>query len=237
MNTALPLAPFSNPLWRKSVLPSTAKIAKEEKSSPADVFIDEEYKKTDNKQHLSLTPLVKGFSASRGSEQGNSRPSIGTSTALSKTVSHNIPISIGIEINRVLTSGLTVTSGIDMSLYHSRYTNNQESVSQSACYLGIPLRLDWTVWQNSSFSTWIGGGGKVDRLVYGKLGPERIKDNTLNWSIVGEFGVQYNLSNNIGIFLAPEVSYYFKPENPVLQTYRTENPLMFTVGAGIRVGL
>ena len=77
----------------------------------------------------------------------------------------------------------------------------------------------------------------MDRLVYGKLGTERIKDNALNWSIVGEFGAQHNLSANIGIFLAPEVSYYFKPENPVLQTYRTENPLMFTVGIGLRFSL
>ena len=218
-------------------LRAPAKIAKEEKSFPADVFINEEYKKTDNKHHLSLTPLVKGFSASRGSELGNSRPSIGSSTALPKTVSHNIPISIGIEINRVLTSGLTVASGIDMSLYRSRYSNSGESVIQSACYLGIPLRLDWTVWHNGPVSVWLGGGGKVDRLVYGKFGSNRVKDNTLNWSIVGDLGIQYDLTKNVGVFLAPEVSYYFKPENPVLQTYRTENPLMFTVGAGLRFSL
>ena len=186
---------------------------------------------------MSLTPLVKGFSASRGYEHGISRPSVGSSTALPKTVSHNNPISIGLEINRELTSGLSVASGIDMSLYHSRYSNSEKSVIQSAYYLGIPLRLDWTVWHNGPVSVWFGGGGKVDRLVYGKFGTDRIKDDTLNWSIIGDLGIQYDLSKNVGVFLAPEVSYYFKPENPVIQTYRTENPLMFTVGAGLRFSL
>lgn len=218
-------------------LPTPAEIAKEEKIFPADVFINEEYKKPDNKHHLSLTPLVKGFSASRGYEHGISRPSVGSSTALPKTVSHNNPISIGLEINRELTSGLSVASGIDMSLYHSRYSNSEKSVIQSAYYLGIPLRLDWTVWHNGPVSVWFGGGGKVDRLVYGKFGTDRIKDDTLNWSIIGDLGIQYDLSKNVGVFLAPEVSYYFKPENPVIQTYRTENPLMFTVGAGLRFSL
>ena len=77
----------------------------------------------------------------------------------------------------------------------------------------------------------------IGYLVYGKFGSDRVKDNTLNWSIVGDLGIQYDLTNNVGVFLAPEVSYYFKPENPVLQTYRTENPLMFTVGAGLRFSL
>ena len=150
---------------------------------------------------------------------------------------HSIPVSFGIDVRVGLTSKIGLTSGIDLSRYRSRFNLGQTSVTQNAYYLGIPLRFDLTVWENGPVGAWIGGGGKVDRLVYGKLGPERIKDNALNWSIVGEFGAQYNLSDNIGIFLAPEVSYYFKPENPVLQTYRTENPLMFTVGIGLRFSL
>ena len=147
---------------------------------------------------------------------------------------HYIPISVGVELRIMAGMNLSVTSGADVSLYRSRFTVDKETITQNAYYLGIPLRLDWTIWQDDSVSAWIGGGGKVDRLVYGKFGSDRVKDNTLNWSIVGDLGIQYDLSKNVGLFLAPEMSYYFKPENPVLQTYRTENPLVFTVGAGLR---
>ena len=150
---------------------------------------------------------------------------------------HSIPVSFGIDVRVGLTSKIGLTSGIDLSRYRSRFNLGQTSVTQNAYYLGIPLRLDWTMWQNGPVSVWLGGGGKVDRLVYGKFGSDRVKDNTLNWSIVGNLGIQYDLTKNVGVFLAPEVSYYFKPENPVIQTYRTENPLMFTVGAGLRFSL
>lgn len=150
---------------------------------------------------------------------------------------HSIPLSYGLNVSMIINERIAVTGGADISIYHSRIAFNNISSIQNAYYLGIPLRLDLTVWHNGPVSVWFGGGGKVDRLVYGKFGTDRIKDNTLNWSIIGDLGIQYDLSKNVGIFLAPEVSYYFKPENPVIQTYRTENPLMFTIGAGLRFSL
>ena len=147
---------------------------------------------------------------------------------------HHIPINFGIETSYSISQKLAVSTGVELSYYYSNYNSQDITFNQNAFYLGIPLRLDWMLWQSSSMSTWIGGGGKVDRLVYGKFGTDRIKDNTLNWSIIGNLGIQYDLSKNVGVFIAPEVSYYFKRDNPILQTYRTENPLVFTVGAGLR---
>ena len=124
-----------------------------------------------------------------------------------------------------------------MSYYRSRFTHVRgESKIQNAYYLGIPLRLDWVAWQSGPVSAWVGAGGKVDRLVYCKFGPATVKDNAFNWSATGVAGIQYELFPKVGLFLEPEVSYYFKPSDPVVQTYRTENPLMFSLGAGLRLG-
>ena len=65
-------------------------------------------------------------------------------------------------------------------------------------------------------------------------GDLRLKDNTIHFSAIGDLGVQYRLLPNVGLFLQPEVSYYFKPTNPVLETYRTEHPLTFSLGVGAR---
>lgn len=150
---------------------------------------------------------------------------------------HSIPVSFGIDVRVGLTSKIGLTSGIDLSRYRSRFNLGQTSVTQNAYYLGIPLRLDLTVWENGPAGAWIGAGGKVDRLVYGNLGSERVKDNSFHWSAMAVAGIQYKLWDNVGIFVEPELSYYFKPADPVIQTYRTENPLMFTVGVGLRINL
>ena len=191
------------------------------------------------KNRISFAPLFRSSGGSVSSIGDVFHPSSSSNSLINHILKYAearyyIPISVGVDLRIMAGMNLSVTSGADVSLYRSRFTVDKETITQNAYYLGIPLRLDWTIWQDDSVSAWIGGGGKVDRLVYGKFGSDRVKDNTLNWSIVGDLGIQYDLSKNVGLFLAPEMSYYFKPENPVLQTYRTENPLVFTVGAGLR---
>lgn len=183
--------------------------------------------------HITISPIIKSL----GNRVSSDDLQYGVYSINNQSVSHLTPISLGLYLSFELNPTVSVTTGADVSLYLSRILVDKETITQNAYYLGIPLRLDWTIWQSGSVSAWIGGGGKVDRLVYGKFGTDRITDNTLNWSIIGDLGIQYDLTKNVGIFLAPEVSYYFKPENPVIQTYRTENPLVFTVGAGLRFSL
>ena len=188
------------------------------------------------RRKLAIAPFMKSMGVNN-KESVWGQSGLSYSTIPSGNASHSIPYSFGLNISMAINDKVAVTGGVDISIYHSRITINNILNIQNAYYLGIPLSLDWTFWQSGSVSAWIGGGGKVDRLVYGKFGTDRIKDNTLNWSIIGDLGIQYDLTKNVGVFLAPEVSYYFKPENPVIQTYRTENPLMFTVGAGLRFSL
>ena len=149
-----------------------------------------------------------------------------------------IPLSFGIDFSVSIRPRLALTSGIDLSLYRSTFTGTENTggmqFGQQAYYLGIPLRLEWTLWDQGRTSAWLGAGGKADYLVYGKFGAGRFKDNTVHWSAVGDLGVQYRLHPNVGLFLQPEISYYFKPSAPGVETYRTEQPLTFSLGAGVR---
>ena len=151
---------------------------------------------------------------------------------------HVIPLSFGLDVSVPLLPRLALTSGIDLSLYRSTFTETKTTggmqFRQRAYYLGIPLRLDWTLWDQGRLSAWLGVGGKADYLISGKFDELRLKDNTVHWSAVGDLGVQYRLLPNVGLFLQPEVSYYFKPANPALETYRTEHPLTFSLGVGVR---
>ena len=155
------------------------------------------------------------------------------------TTNHSIPLSFGVDISYPLTQRLAITSGIEAEVFKSEFSSrvNQATLSQKAVYLGIPLRLEWSFWQAGRFSSWIGAGGKVDRCIYARLDKEDIRDNAFNWSLVANAGLRYGLTDNVGLYVAPQITWFLKPEDPAILTYRTQNPLMFTVNAGLRFDL
>ncbi len=155
------------------------------------------------------------------------------------TIHHSIPITFGLDIGFLIQERFVLTSGIEASVYKSEFSYSGDvggarGIEQTAWFIGIPLKLEYTVWEADRFSSWIGAGGKVDRCIYARRNGMDIHDDTFNWSVLANAGIRYDLFDNIGIFLAPEVSWFFRSENTQLLTYRTENPLMFTVNAGVK---
>ena len=149
-------------------------------------------------------------------------------------ISHLIPVSFGIDVSFPFASKLAFTTGAELSYYYSSFTGSLET-SQKAFFLGIPLRMDMVVYENGPLSVWCGFGGIVDRLIHGQFNSVPINDNRLNFSLQGSAGIRYKLSNNLGLFFSPELSYYLKPSDPDIVTYRNENPLMISIGTGISV--
>ena len=163
----------------------------------------------------------------------------------SLSADHSIPITFGVDLSFPINQRLAITSGVEMSSYKSVFTEiiykqsltQNRYLTQKALYLGIPLRIDWSFWQGGKFSAWIGAGGKVDRCVYARLDGEDIRDKDFNFSALADAGIRYDFLEYLGIYLAPEVSWYFKPDNPSILTYRTEHPFALTINVGLRLNL
>ena len=152
-------------------------------------------------------------------------------------IRHSLPLSFGLKISFFPASRVALTSGLELSVYNSvRTVPDLGGQRQRVHYLGIPLKADWVAWQAGRFSVWLGAGGKVDRCVRARVNNKAVQDNTLNWSVMADASLQFALTKNLGLYIQPEVSWFFKPADPVFQTYRTEHPLMFTFGAGFRIG-
>ena len=241
-----PVTPSSEP----EIAPESVKEPTQIERWP-DVFEDVEERTAPKR--VAFAPIVKGFQGKEngplnsgiaspplyGSEPSGFTPGLPYLTRPEAFSSqHVIPLSFGLDVSVSLSPRMALTSGIDLSLYRSTFTETATTggmqIRQRACYLGIPLRLDWTLWDQGRISAWLGVGGKADYLISGKFDHLRLKDNTVHCSAVGALGVQYRLHPNVGLFLQPEVSYYFKPANPALETYRTEHPLTFSLGVGAR---
>ena len=218
-------------------LPATPVPSREKREIPSEHIDKRQIRVASHLGGASIT----GSRYSRGNASGvGSSPTTVSTSGTSSVVeySHTIPITFGLDVSYPINCHFLLTSGAEFSYYKTLCNSSTNgSETQVAGYLGIPLRIDYSFWNTKNMSAWVGAGGKVDRLVYGRIGSRRVNDNTLNWSLVGNMGIQYNLSEGVGLFLAPEVSYYFKPANPVLQTYRTANPFVFSVGAGLRFSL
>lgn len=56
----------------------------------------------------------------------------------------------------------------------------------------------------------------------------------LQLSVLGAVGAQLNLTNHLGFYVEPGVSYFFDDGSDI-QTIRKENPCNFTLQAGFRL--
>ena len=151
--------------------------------------------------------------------------------------SHSMPISFGLSVGYLFLPKFALTSGADITYYHSRIAFSDQPdkpATQHAYYLGIPAKVEGEIWHEGLFSAWLGAGTEVDRCVFAVLDGNRIHDNALHCSAMADLNIQYRLSEHLSIYLEPELTYSFKTQSPGLLTYRTESPLMFTVGAGLR---
>lgn len=166
-------------------------------------------------------------------------------------IDHNLPIMVGITFRYNLSQRLGVSSGLTYSLLTSKLRS--ESVNyfyddrQTLHYLGVPLNIDYRLWQNNNFSTYISAGGLVEKNIAGKLSSdyyidgklqsstdEKITSKQLQWSINSAVGFEYRISENFGIYAEPGVAYYFK-NNSEIETIYKERPFNFNLKLGLRI--
>lgn len=151
-------------------------------------------------------------------------------------IKHKQPLSFGFSVRKGLAKGFSVETGLTYTYLASdvKFERGTEKVSQKLHYLGIPLRANWNFIDKKAFTMYISAGGTMEKCVYGKIGSKEKTVKPLQFSVMGAVGAQYNVSNRVGIYLEPGVSYFFDDGSEV-QTIRKENPCNFTLQAGIRL--
>ncbi len=189
---------------------------------------------------------------------------------------HSALFKGGLSIGIPVAKRLKITTGLEYSEYRSSFTwqfktgammvevGEKEQLVQ---YLGVPLRLDWSLAKNNWLDVYVGAGAQADYCIGATLTDMRIgkqrKSETLErdgfvFSLLGAGGIQVNVNKRIGLYLEPELVWtggkpstaeervypegwygYEIPaeESTGLQTYRTEHPFMFSISTGLRINL
>lgn len=168
-------------------------------------------------------------------------------------VKHHQPITLGITLRYNFNERWSVASGLTYTLLSSELRagsgNYYYDDRQTLHYIGIPVNVGYTFWQNNKITTYLSSGGLVEKIVAGRLTShyyldnkleattrESISSRELQWSVNTALGVGYQISNNIGLYAEPGISYYFKNSSE-LETIYKDNPLHFNLRLGLRFTL
>lgn len=151
---------------------------------------------------------------------------------------HTFPFKGGLSVGIPVSDRLRITTGLEYSLYQTRvsFTKSGEK-KQAAHYLGVPLRLDWTLASNRWLDVYVGGGASGDWCVGATLAGKEIPRDGFSFSLLGAGGVQFNMTRRLGLYVEPEISWTFPSEKRVLETYRSAHPFLFSVATGLRINL
>ena len=147
----------------------------------------------------------------------------------------SFPLRAGLSARIPVSERWSLTTGVDYSLYSSslKYSLTGEK-RQLAHYLGVPLRLDYTLASGRWMDVYLGGGVEGDWCLASTLAGERIPKDGFSLSLLGSAGLQFNLTDRLGLYLEPTVSWMVPSQTRVLDTWRTEHPFTFSTSAGLR---
>ena len=162
---------------------------------------------------------------------------------------HKFPVSVGFSVHKYLTPRLHIGTGLVYTYMSSKAEIEgafSYRYSQKVHYLGIPLSLTYSVLDNKRFDIYFIGGFMAEKAIAAR-GTTKIYDGStlvssvtdklsakgLFWSAHLGTGVSYNFADHFGLFVQPEISYYFRNDRQPL-SYRTENRWNVNLRMGLR---
>ena len=179
-----------------------------------------------------------------------SNPS-GTTISENTESTYGIPLSFGLGARFYLSNRLSLGTGVTYSLlvrsFNGTFIDNTRQVTgdvrHSIQYLGIPLNLYYDILDTDLLQLYIFGGGAAEKAISNKYliqnGSDPINYSNkvpgLQWSADLGLGVQFRLTNHVGLYLDPSARYYFNSNQP--KSIRTRKPFMFGFEAGLRFDL
>lgn len=165
---------------------------------------------------------------------------------VNRTAKYDQPINLGFLVRKNLTKRISLETGLSYTYLSSKETNKYKEGAEKQKkiklhYLGIPLKVNYTIYEDRSLAVYASAGGMVEKSVSGsqeiingqRADKEDLDVSELQWSLAGAVGAQYKLTKNWGVFVEPGVGYFFD-DNSGVATIRKDKKLIFNVQGGIR---
>lgn len=166
---------------------------------------------------------------------------------------HRQPVSFGLSVSYPFTQRLSLTSGIVYTKMRSDFEQiirtQQINKEQTLHYVGIPLGLNYRLWQlgarssssakkHGIFTAYVSTGFQADWNVDARQNTEGVESHLdkdkMQWSVNASLGLQYNLMSQLALYAEPGISHYFDNGSNV-QNFFKDKPTSLRLQVGIRM--
>ncbi len=159
-----------------------------------------------------------------------------------------LPLNFGVQAQVKLTSLLSVGLGLNYTLLKSKYealiNKRYYRIRQHLHYVGVPINLYFRLVDRSNFYFYANVGGSFEKGVSASY--KMSSYDAVAYDIDGDmggiqysgnvgFGMEYKFIPQLGIYLEPNLVYYFNSELPA--SIRTDQPLQVKAEIGFRFHL
>lgn len=165
---------------------------------------------------------------------------------------YGVPFTIGLGVSFPVSEKLSIGTGLGYSLltrsFTGSYTGGGEtyngSIFHNVSYVGVPVNAYYKLigTRDGLMDVYAWGGGSAEicvannyRLVNAQSRLINDKAGAFQFSAALGVGIQFKVSDKLGIYLDPAVRYYFHGNQP--KSVRTDKPFMFNFDAGLRFNL
>ena len=160
--------------------------------------------------------------------------------------SYSIPLSFGVQMRFPIVGKLSAGAGVNYTYLQrdfSALVNKAEkfpNASSRLHYMGLTVSVYYDFIREGRLTVYGRAGGAVDKCISAKyiFGDYSMNQDAagLQWSANAGVGLEYRITEPLSIFVDPSASYYFFNHNQP-KSIRTEQPLMFSLEAGLRFNL
>ncbi|MBO4465868.1 MAG: PorT family protein [Bacteroidales bacterium] len=157
---------------------------------------------------------------------------------------YGIPMSFGLSVRYHFAEKLAVSAGVNWSFlsrtFQGKYKTEEGAFTHNLQYIGIPVAVSYDVIDSKTLLFYCYAGGSAEKAISSKYyiydlsTSPLLSENvpSLQYGLFGGIGVEFRVSEKVGLYADPGVKYYFPGNQP--KSIRTDKPLMFSLEAGLR---
>lgn len=168
-------------------------------------------------------------------------PSIGVADV---NLQHKQPVSVGASVQYSLNRQWSIETGLAYTYLNSDYSNKQISCEQRLHYLGIPVKVNFSLYNSRRLNVYLTAGGMAEKLVSGHFKVtytqakgydtnNSLKEGGLQWSVKGAAGIAFNITPAVAIYAEPGIGHYFDNGSRMKSFYK-DSPTCFNLLVGLR---
>lgn len=157
---------------------------------------------------------------------------------------NDFPIVVVATVNKPISRFFGVETGITYTYLHSTFEKYGHSSDCRWSYIGLPLKITVNNYSSRCFNLYATAGVQLDIPVYSTAPTSGVYEkldlpkgrfhSPVVWSVSASYGVSFNLTNHIGIFVEPSIQYHFDHNYEVPNIW-TDSKLIFSLPIGFKL--